>query len=55
MTPDDLGRYLGRSVGALAQLRYLGTGPRFLRLGRSIRYRRADVDEWIASGERTQT
>ena len=33
--------------GALAQMRYLGYGPRFLRIGRRIRYRESDIDDWL--------
>lgn len=30
-------------------LRVSGLGPKFARCGRSIRYRLADLDEWVAS------
>lgn len=44
------------SPGALANMRYRGSGPRFVTLGtRSIRYRRADVDAWLEASARTQT
>ena len=32
-----------------------GTGPRFVKLGRSVRYRAADVLEWIEQNIRTST
>lgn len=35
-------------VGTLRQWRYLGTGPRPLRLGRQVRYEAAEVRRWIA-------
>jgi predicted DNA-binding transcriptional regulator AlpA len=48
LTPAQAGDLLAMTTGALAQLRYLGTGPRFVRVsGRSIRYRSQDLDEWI--------
>lgn len=31
----------------LASRRYSGGGPNFLRLGRWIRYRKVDLDEWL--------
>lgn len=55
MTPAALAALLGRSVPALAQLRYRGTGPRFIRAGGRIRYRRADVEAWLSAGERDAT
>ncbi|MCD2263266.1 hypothetical protein K3888_11210 [Dietzia aurantiaca] len=36
------------AVTALAQWRYRGQGPRFIKEGRWVRYRRSDVDAWIA-------
>ncbi len=48
LTPAQAGDLLAMTKGALAQLRYLGSGPRFVRVsGRSIRYRPQDLDEWI--------
>lgn len=32
-----------------------GTGPRFVKLGRAVRYRAADVLEWIERNVRTST
>lgn len=55
LAPRDASRYLGRSVAALAQLRYRGTGPRFIHAGGRIRYRQADVDAWLRNGERDAT
>lgn len=53
--PDDvlieteLARALRLSAGHVRNLRSLGDGPRFMRLGRSIRYRWSDVADWLAS------
>lgn len=55
LTPRDASAYLGRSVPALAQLRYRGTGPRFIHAGGRIRYRLADVEAWLSAGERSET
>lgn len=35
-----------------AQWRYLGKGPKYLKLGGHVRYRRSDVEAWLASCER---
>ena len=55
MTPLDLAAYLGRSVSALAQLRFRGTGPAFTTAGGRVRYRWADVRAWLDASSRTQT
>lgn len=38
---------LGLSVATLRAWRHRGTGPRFLRFGRAVRYLPADLDEFI--------
>jgi predicted DNA-binding transcriptional regulator AlpA len=56
LTPARLSAALGTSPAALAMMRSRGTGPRYSKLGaRLIVYRRADVEEWIASGLRCST
>ncbi len=45
--PQDLAQELGVSEGHLAQMRYLGTGPKFVKVGRAVRYRRADVEAYL--------
>ena len=40
---------LGVSEPALCMMAKRGKGPRFLRLGRTIRYRRDDVVAWLAA------
>ena len=49
LSPMELGRKLGKSPAALAQWRYLGVGPKFIKLGRSVRYRINDVEDWLDS------
>jgi predicted DNA-binding transcriptional regulator AlpA len=39
---------LSLSERTLERLRVSGDGPRFVRLGHSIRYRPADVEAWVA-------
>ena len=31
----------------LSQWRYLGRGPRYMKVGRLVRYRRSDVETWL--------
>jgi excisionase family DNA binding protein len=40
---------LGISVATLRRWRLLGKGPRAIKLGSSVRYRRADLEEWIST------
>lgn len=42
--------YIGHSVRALQNWRVRGGGPKFIKVsGRSIRYRRLDLNEWANS------
>ena len=40
--------YLGISESWLTKLRCVGGGPKYLKLGRRVLYRDADLDEWRA-------
>lgn len=55
MKPPELAAKLGTDVQKLAVMRMNGTGPKFFRTGRFIRYRQQDVDAWIEAGIRTST
>jgi excisionase family DNA binding protein len=48
LTPPEAARYLRSSVSTLAKLRVYGGGPEFTRIGRAIRYRRTDIDTYMA-------
>jgi predicted DNA-binding transcriptional regulator AlpA len=48
-------RILGLSVRTLERHRLAGTGPRYARLGRLIRYRQSDLEEWIDRNLRNST
>lgn len=47
LTPQEVSDYLDVPVGTLANWRYLQRGPRYLRIGRHVRYRAADVAAWL--------
>ena len=47
LTPVDVAKELGIPTSTLANWRYQGLGPRYLRIGRHVRYHPADVDEWL--------
>jgi excisionase family DNA binding protein len=47
LTPTEAAQYLRSSRSTLAKLRVYGGGPTFCRLGRAIRYRQSDLDEFM--------
>ncbi len=49
LTPPEAAQYLRTSVSTLAKLRVYGGGPAFTRIGRAIRYRRAELDAYMAA------
>lgn len=56
LTTSQVGELLGLSTGALAQMRFKGTGPLYVKLGgRSVRYRQDDVEQWIEERIRRRT
>lgn len=54
MTPSEVSRLLDVPVGTLANWRYLGRGPIFVRIGRHVRYRTDDLWSWIDLGAVTR-
>jgi hypothetical protein len=46
-TPAQLSAVLDVPVGTLANWRYLGRGPKFVRIGRHVRYRSEDLRSWL--------
>jgi predicted DNA-binding transcriptional regulator AlpA len=55
MDSAAVAKMLGMNPNWPAVARMTGNGPRYLRIGRLVRYRREDVEEWLASKERTST
>jgi excisionase family DNA binding protein len=53
-TEQQTADYLNVAVGTLRRWRAEGTGPRALRAGRTVRYRKSDVDEWLEQQSREQ-
>jgi predicted DNA-binding transcriptional regulator AlpA len=46
---------LNVSAVTLAKWRVTGEGPRFLKFGRSVKYRISDLEEWIQDQQREST
>ncbi|WLP90516.1 helix-turn-helix domain-containing protein [Gordonia sp. NB41Y] len=47
LTPREVAEYRGTTEAVLAQERYRGVGPRFIRDGRRIRYRASDIADYL--------
>lgn len=49
LAPGDVAAMLGVTPRAVEAWRGRRVGPAYVRVGRVIRYRRADVEAWVAS------
>jgi excisionase family DNA binding protein len=49
LTQDEAAELLKLSVRTVERLRVSGTGPKFLKIMRSVRYRPSDVEAWLAA------
>ncbi len=55
-TSADVENYIpGMTADALAQLRYRGKGPKFVKLGQKVFYRWEDVYAWVDQNVQTRT
>jgi excisionase family DNA binding protein len=54
LTQQQLADELQVSLRTLERWRQEGTGPAFIRVGRSPRYRRSDIDAWLQRQRRTK-
>jgi len=51
LTPLDTAaaaEYVGLSKSTLEKLRVWGTGPKYLKLNRTVRYRVSDLESWLS-------
>lgn len=53
--PKEQAEYLHMSEKTLANWRYLGLGPPYLKIGAKILYEAADTELWLARLKRTST
>ena len=49
LTETEVAKQLRVSLAALRKWRVMKRGPQFLKVGSLVRYRQADVDQWLAS------
>jgi len=55
LTQEDAAQRLGISPRSLERHRVAGTGPRFCKLGRLVKYRKCDLEAWIEASVRSST
>ena len=48
-TAEDVAAHVGVSVRTVYGWNYKGEGPPRIRVGKYVRYRRVDVDAWLAA------
>lgn len=49
MNTNELAEYLGIAVSTIVDYRLKGIGPVYVKIGHLVRYRKADVDSWVAN------
>jgi hypothetical protein len=54
-TPRQVAEALHTTEQGLAQMRYRGTGPKFVKANRKVLYRWADVNAWLDANVHEQT
>jgi excisionase family DNA binding protein len=52
MSTEEVAEVLGRPARTLRQWRYLNQGPRYLKVGATVRYRARDIEKWLEAQER---
>ncbi len=49
LNEHDVARITGLSVASVRRWRLLRQGPKYLKIGSAVRYRREDITAWLAS------
>jgi predicted DNA-binding transcriptional regulator AlpA len=55
LTVEQVSQLVGRSVITLEKDRLYGSGPRYVKMGRLVRYRPEDIRAWVAERVRCST
>lgn len=56
LTSEEVAEELSVGLQMLANWRYAGTGPAYIKLGpKTVRYRRAALEAWLEANTRTRT
>ena len=51
LTPDQVSEMLGVPVATIYRWRLTGYGPKAIKIGKHLRWRRATLDAWLAAQE----
>lgn len=54
-TQDQLALAWQKPPAVLANWRYMGLGPKFIKIGKSVRYRASDLETYLDAQTRTRT
>jgi predicted DNA-binding transcriptional regulator AlpA len=49
VTEQEVAHLTGMSIATVRRWRLFRQGPRYLKIGAAVRYRREDVEAWLAS------
>ena len=55
VAPEDLAELLSVTTGHLDQMRNLGTGPEYVKVGTRVLYSLSDVRTWLDEQRRVRT
>ncbi|MGC4025327.1 MAG: helix-turn-helix domain-containing protein [Mesorhizobium sp.] len=55
LSTQDAAAYVGLAVSTMNKLRIFGGGPKYAKLGKSVRYSTEMLDEWIEENRRSST
>lgn len=55
LNQTEVAEFLGLSEAWLERARWAGNGPRYVKFGRAVRYKFADIEKYLASRERMST
>ncbi|MFL6353966.1 MAG: helix-turn-helix transcriptional regulator [Bryobacteraceae bacterium] len=48
-TDHEVARFLGLSVRTIQNWRFVNRGPRYIKIGRTVRYRQEDISAFLAT------
>jgi len=54
-TVAETAEYLGLAQSTLNKWRCIGGGPKYLKMGKAVRYRLSDIQEWLEENQRAHT
>ena len=55
LTVAEAAEYLGLAQSTLNKWRCIGGGPKYLKMGKAVRYRMIDIQKWLKDNQRSHT